>query len=199
MRLIEGTDLYYATTCGKIIKAPQRGTNRRYMVMKGGLVHGYYYVGIKYVETNKRVTKRVHRLIAKAFLPNPESKPFINHINGIKSDNRLANLEWCTGSENNKHSFILGKSKTDSGANDSQSKPVAMYNLSGKLVSVYGSCKEASRILSIHSTFVSRNATSEKKSGRKGVYFEFISKEVYESEQKKGLCYDGIKLYWNKK
>lgn len=52
--------------------------------------------------------QRAHRIIALKFIPNPDNKPEINHKNGIKHDNRLNNLEWCTTSENIQHSFDTG-------------------------------------------------------------------------------------------
>ena len=68
---------------------------------------GYYKVKLR--KDGKTYNKFVHRLIAETFIPNPENKPEVNHKNGIKTDNRVSNLEWCSRSENMKHSYkVLG-------------------------------------------------------------------------------------------
>lgn len=60
------------------------------------------YLQIKLIATNgKRKAELIHRLMALAFIPNPENKPEVNHINHLRDDNRVENLEWVTKSENN--------------------------------------------------------------------------------------------------
>lgn len=67
---------------------------------------GYEVVGICIDGLQKHV--KIHRLVAKAFIPNPKHKPEVNHINGIKNDNGIWNLEWATGQENMRHALANG-------------------------------------------------------------------------------------------
>ena len=87
---------------------------------------GYERVNVKRPSNPKAYSGiGVHRLIALAFIPNPERKPQVNHINGEKSDNRIENLEWMTNAENQKHAW-------DNGLMIGASKPVL-----DKLTGVY--------------------------------------------------------------
>lgn len=67
------------------------------------------YLVADLVLNGKKKFVKLHRLVAQAFIDNPEGKPIVNHVNGIKTDNRVENLEWASSSENNMHSCrVLG-------------------------------------------------------------------------------------------
>lgn len=85
------------------------------VVRKGKLLKQKRILGYLYVHLcvhDERKMRRVHRLVAEAFIPNPDHKPQTNHKNGNKLDNRVYNLEWVTASENGLHSYANGLSHT---------------------------------------------------------------------------------------
>lgn len=64
--------------------------------------------GYKRIKIGRNKCFRVHRLVAEAFIPNPDNKPQVNHKDGNKSNNTVGNLEWCTQSENQLHAYVMG-------------------------------------------------------------------------------------------
>lgn len=101
---------------GRIIKHP----HSKIRTLRERVLKSYNRCGYTAVELNK-TSNSTHRLVADAFIPNPENKPCVNHINGIKNDNRVENLEWCTQSENSLHSFRIG-TQSNKGENHPNSK-----------------------------------------------------------------------------
>lgn len=69
------------------------------------------YLSVDLYENSKRKTERVHRLVAEAFVPNPDNKPYVNHKDGNKYNNNASNLEWATSKENCRHAWDNGLAK----------------------------------------------------------------------------------------
>lgn len=86
-----------------------------------------------------QITMYAHRLVALAFIPNPENKPQVNHIDGNKLNNHISNLEWVTQEENMEHCMNSGLS--------SLSKPINRYDTDGNYIDSFPSASEASRQL----------------------------------------------------
>lgn len=97
-KTIEANPKYAVSNMGRV-----KNTHTNYIFSPRDNGRGYLYVDLYKNAKSKRLY--IHRLVAQAFIPNHENKSEVNHINGIKSDNRLENLEWCTPSENRKHAY----------------------------------------------------------------------------------------------
>lgn len=93
----------------------------------------------------------VHRLVAMAYIPNPENKPFINHRDGDKQNNNVWNLEWCTPKENNRHMWeVLGVKRhviePRRGKDSYSAQPVVQIGNDGKEIGRFDTIREASRV-----------------------------------------------------
>lgn len=108
--------------------------------------YGYSIVGLW--KNGKCKKNRVHRLVAEAFIPNPNNLPSINHIDENKTNNIVSNLEWCSVGYNNSYGNrtqkMLSTYKMKNTSNCE--REVEQHSLSGELLAVYKSLSEASRI-----------------------------------------------------
>lgn len=115
-----------------------------------GTICMYGYVLVKISVNGKEKQLRLNRLVAETFIPNPENKPQVNHKNGIKTDNRVSNLEWATVSENTKHAYDNGliDKRVLEQIWEKHMKPVIKLK-NGKIIREYKSIKEASKLENI--------------------------------------------------
>ena len=112
---------------------------------------GYYKVTLYGKDKSQRQVE-IHRLVAETFLPNPHNYSCVNHIDGVKTNNNVNNLEWCTPAYNNLHAYKTGLNHGSkpwlgkTGFLNKTSKPVHQIDLStNNVIATYGSIAEAAR------------------------------------------------------
>lgn len=140
--------------------------------------NGYMYVCLS--KEGSANTYRVHRLVALAFISNPNNQPQVNHKNGVKNDNRVGNLEWCTASQNSNHAYSSNLRfspsywKDKSGSEHNLSKPVVMMTQQDETVRMFGSSYEAERETQIANQNISKCLKGKRKTagGYKWKYHE---------------------------
>ena len=149
--------MYECSSCGLI-----RNTVNGNILKMSKNQKGYYQVCI-YIN-HKRKILFPHRLVAQLFIQNPDNKPFVNHIDGCKTNNDINNLEWCTAKENTQHALRTGLAK--SGINKKQVKCIE----SGL---IFDSCCAAGKFYGITNGFINAVCNHRKKSAH-GLHFEFV-------------------------
>lgn len=146
---IEGYEgLYQVSNLGNIKSC----YSRRYKsepIMKL-VTHHTGYLVVTLCKNGKRRQCRVHTLVAKAFIPNPNNYPIVNHIDGNKANNHSLNLEWTTYKANTNHAISIGLMNPKDtpkrmGKANLFSKPVIQYDLSGNFVKLWDCQSDAAR------------------------------------------------------
>jgi NUMOD4 motif/HNH endonuclease len=128
--------------------------------------HGYHYVFLYRKDLKKNM--RIHRLVAVAFLENLEALPVVDHLNGIKTDNRISNLNWVSQLENTRRAYAMGL--YDKSIKKSSS-PVNLVTSTGVFVKQFDSYSEAAQHLGIYRAGIS-NVILGKQHHTGGFYFE---------------------------
>lgn len=128
-----------------------RSLKKDAFLMKGGYLKGYKIISLWKNGTGKMF--RVHRLVAAAFIPNPENKPCIDHIDGNRTNNHADNLRWVTAKENsnnyNAPNTYKGKKINKGG------KAVLQYDLEGNFIKEWVTTMEIQRQLNYHRSNIS--------------------------------------------
>lgn len=178
---IKDTDgLYLVSDDGKVFSV------RSNRLLKPQLSNvGYWRVELNIDGEAKKYA--IHRLVAEAFIPNPNNYPIINHKDEDPTNNHVSNLEWCTHKYNSNYGSINEKKFLNRtpcrGESNPQSKPIYQFDLEGNLIRKYGSSGEAARVTGFSANCIAKCAKGELKQ-YKGYVFQNTSEFIGYNKRK---------------
>lgn len=157
--------IYEVSNLGRIKSISRNGTIKENRILKPNKVMGYSQVGLQKYGTRKY--KKIHRLVAEAFIPNPENKKEVNHKDGNKANNCVDNLEWVTTSENQLHSYYELKNNI---------KSVIQLSLNNEIIKEWESIAKVEQELKISNADICKCCKGKRKTagGYKWRYKENI-------------------------
>ena len=147
-KTIEDYPNYMVSNMGRIKRLNYNRTGKE-KIMKLRADKGGYLL-VNFYKDKKQTTYKVHRLVAEAFLQNPENKPEIGHINTIRTDNRVENLRWATSKENRnnpltKRHISVGKLGKNMGKEHFASKPIIQFTKNNEFVKIWENAQDVAR------------------------------------------------------
>lgn len=130
---------------------------------------GYLLVRLGYGDSRKQKNRTVHSLVAEAFIPNPEHKRCVNHIDGNKENNSVSNLEWVTHKENSQHAIKTGlrdphKNNHPKGRDVVNSRSVVQYSKAGEFIRSWDCISDAARHINCNPCMIINNASGRTQS-----------------------------------
>ena len=168
--------IYQVSNNGNVVSLNAYGHNIKRALKQRLNYYGYSTVVLNHNKKSKYVG--VHILVAKTFIPNPEHKPQVNHIDGNKTNNNVNNLEWVTCKENIQHAIRTGLSNPKGykgiyGKDHAASKPVLQYDIHGNFIKKWGSRIEAARHYNVNSCLISNCIAGRWQSCRGFIWKEY--------------------------
>ena len=151
---IEGFPDYLVTSQGRVLSLKDNKGNDRIKELKPQIINSGYLTVVLY-KNGKQYRKTIHRLVAQAFIPNPDNKPQVNHIDENKRNNHVSNLEWATAKENinygsciersaYKRSLIMSDGRMK-GSNHNRARAVVGFKIDGCGIKYYKYTRECEK------------------------------------------------------
>lgn len=148
---IIGFEMYEVSSYGRVRKNYLNGKTK---ILKFDIINGGYH-RVSLCKNNQVKRFIVHRLVAMHFIDNPNDYPDINHIDNVRTNNRIENLEWCTPLQNAQHRDIQGRNPS--------CRKVYQYDKHLNLVAVYSSTRDCSRKTGYPKSCIPRWCTNKSK------------------------------------